>query len=365
MTAKYKLDAHGELLLQQYHERKPIYERLEEIVAQTIEKALKDQGLYVTSIEHRIKAEHSLMGKLELKGMKYHSLEDITDILGMRVTTFYTDDVDKVAAIIKKILYVDWNESVDKRKQHQLNSFGYNSLHYICRLPKDIVYDPEMPELNEYRFEIQMRTALQHVWSTIEHDIGYKSGIKAPPEFIRQLGRLAGMLELADDEFSRLRNTITDYKRRILSLAVDGKLDQVPLSLQTFREYLSLHPFDRLNRRIAAINQAEICEAPLLPFLPVLESFGFETLGEVDRFISEHSEDAYQMAVNFLAVTDLDILSETVGLQNLCIVHTLKQGNGTEGVKKIFEIIGGPNQDSSHIVNIIMEQARKLPFMNK
>ena len=114
------------------------------------------------------------------------------------MVTFYSADVDKVAAIVNEAFIVDRRNSVDKRKQHRLDSFGYNSLHYICRLPKNVVDDPEMPLLNELRFEIQMRTALQHVWSTLDHDIGYKGDVKIPHEYIRQFSRMAGMLELMD-----------------------------------------------------------------------------------------------------------------------------------------------------------------------
>lgn len=358
------LDAHGEELLGQYHETLPVFERLELIVSEQLTQALSKQGIYVTAIEHRIKTEKSLIGKLELKGAKYHSLEDITDILGVRIITFYRDDVDKVAGIVKQLFNIDWKESVDKRKLHQLTSFGYNSLHYICQVPKSIIDDPSCPELNRFRFEIQMRTALQHAWSTIEHDIGYKAAVNLPPEYRRQFSRLSGLLELADDEFSRLRENMTDYSRKVHSLVASGKLEEVPLNIDTFRDYLSLKPFHRLNQRIAALNQAEIFPAPLMPFLPILEKFGMETLGDVARFIVENSDDAYQLALSQLAITDLDILSETVGLQNLCLVYVLKRGSGRPGVKYIFDTINGNRSGNDALADAVMSQSSTLPFMN-
>ena len=362
----YGLDPHGETLLQQYKERYPIFQRIEQIAVKHLQQSLQQQGLYVTSIEHRIKEEKSLAGKLELKGTKYRSLEDITDILGLRVTTFYTDDVDKVAAIAQQTFDIDWKESVDKRKVHELNSFGYSSLHYICRLPKSIIDDPDMPELNEYRFELQMRTALQHVWSTIEHDTGYKGDVKIPNEYRRQFSRLAGMLELIDDEFSRLRTELTEYRRKVQSLVTSGQLKDVPLDTETFRNYLNLHPFDRLNQRIAATNQAEILPTTLLPFLPVLQKeFRFNTLGDVENFIAENTDDAYKFAISQLALTDLDIISENIGLMNLCIVHILKDGGGRSGLIRFYDIINGEDQDNKNLADIIIKQAPILPFMNK
>ena len=361
----YQLDPHGEELLQQYRQSLPVLQRIEQIAYQKLNETLEEQGLYVTNIEHRIKHEQSLVGKLERKGSKYQSIQDVTDLFGMRVITFYTDDVDKVAAIVKGLFDVDWKESVDKRKVHQLTSFGYNSLHYICRLPKNLIDDPAMPELNELRFEIQMRTALQHVWSTIEHDIGYKGAVQIPPEHRRQFSRLSGMLELIDDEFSRLRSTMTEYRRQMQSLVASGKLDEVPLDSDTFRHYLETKPFNALNSRIAAANQAEIYPAPLMPYLPILLDLKMETLGDVKRFIDENSDDAYLMALSNLAVTDLDIISENVAPQNLCIVYALKQGRGRFGVKSIFDRLHGEREGNDAIADMVMAQAATLPFMNQ
>ena len=362
---EYHLNPHALELMQQYKDRLPVFKRMEDLAYNTLQQALSQQGLYVTSIEHRIKQENSLAGKLELKGNKYDSLSDITDILGMRIITFYTDDVDKVAAIVQQIFNIDWDESVDKRKRHELTSFGYNSLHYICRLPKSLIDDASMPELNEYRFEIQMRTALQHVWSTIEHDIGYKGEVKMPSEYRRQFSRLSGTLELIDDEFSRLRTTMTDYRRKVQALVNSGQLDEVTLDGDSFRSYLTLKPFERLNQHIAAVNQADIYPAPLQVFLPVLEHFELNTLGDVQRFIDANKDDAYQYALTDLAVTDLDILSESIGLQSLCIVHALKNGNGRNDIKYLFDTINGESENNWSIADLIVEQAATLQFMNK
>jgi len=346
---------HTAELLAAYHKQLPQLEQLAEQASDLLQKALSEQGIQLNTFESRVKTESSLTGKLEKKGYKYNTLFDVTDIVGIRVVTYYTDDVDKVAVIAKNIFDIDWKNSVDKRK-HQLNAFGYLSLHYIC-------YLKEGP-LRNIPFEIQMRTALQHVWSAIEHDIGYKGAVKLPPEFVRQFSRLAGMLEMADDEFSRLRTTMTEYRRQVQSLVKSGHFSEVSLSSDSFQQFLDLRPFDRLNQRIAAVNQAEIFPAPMMQFLPILESFRFTNLGDVQQFVVENSEDAFQMAVSQLAITDLDILSESIGLQNLCLVYAIKQGSGLYGIKAIYDAINGEQDSNTVLAENILRLASQLPFMH-
>jgi ppGpp synthetase/RelA/SpoT-type nucleotidyltranferase len=340
-----RLSPHCQLLLQEFRDKRQELLQLDNHVFELISQTLKQQGIELNSIEHRIKTVESLAGKLERKGEKYRQLSDITDLIGLRIVTFYTDDVDKVAAIISQLFDIDWANSVDKRKLHDLNSFGYNSLHYICDLHE-----------GSFPFEIQIRTALQHTWSAIEHDIGYKGAVKLPPQYRRQFSRLAGMLELADDEFSRLRTTMTEYRRQIQTLVKSGNLSDVALSTDSFRSYLELRPFDRLNQRIAAVNQAELFPASLMPFLPILESFGMESLGQVQAMVDELSDAAYQLALSQLAITDLDILSEMVGLQNLCVVYSLKNGGNRDDIKYIYDTLYGANESNLLLADAIIRQ---------
>ncbi len=363
--ADYGLDIHGEMLLEQYRSQQHLFMKLKTVVQKKLEELVEQNKIVINSMEFRIKEEASFVGKLLRKGSKYQSLFDITDVFGARIITFYNEDVDRIAAITETQFTIDWPNSVDKRKMHQFDSFGYNSLHYICTIPKSLYYDPEYPELNTIRFEIQMRTALQHVWSAIQHDIGYKSEIETPQEYHRSLSRLAGMLELADFEFSRIRTSVNTYRRRIQSLIEAGQLKELPLDGDTFTKYVSMHPFEKLNRKIAAINQAEIQTAPFYPYLTVLRQLHMQTLGDVERMMKNNFDDAYQLAVYQLSSTDIDILSETVGLQNLCIVHILKNGKGKPGLVKMFNAINGQNPQNDTLASIVLEEASRLSFMNK
>jgi hypothetical protein len=216
-----------------------------------------------------------------------------------------------------------------------------------------------------FRFEIQMRTLLQHAWSNMNHDTGYKSGVEIPREYIRNMSRLAGMLELADEQFSRIRSELTDYRRRMQALVASGNLDEVQLDGDTFRSYLDLHPFTPLNRRIAAINQAEIQEVPLMPYLAAFKDIGCQTLGDVQRIIREYSEGAYQIACYQMGLTDLDIMASSVGPQNLCIAFILKNGGGRMGLRRLFDHLLGASEANEMMAEMMVEQSASFLFMNQ
>lgn len=340
-----QLDMHSQMLLDEFVENRPSFEKLCQVVKQKLTDIVAENGLYVTAIEARVKTVESLSGKLELKGHKYHFLSDITDLLGARVVAFYSDDVDKIATLIERHFEIDWDNSVDKRKILDLDRFGYMSLHYICRLPKTIYFDPEHPELNDIPFEVQMRTALQHVWATMFHDTGYKSatGVDIPKEHLRNLNRLAGLLELADEQFGRIRIEINDYRRQVKALVADGNFDELELNGDSFDNYLAINPFKKLLDKIASINQAEIYNDSIRHYLKVLQHMGLKTLGDVERMRVDCEEGAYQLSLHQFTGTDLDILAQSVAIQNTCIVYIVKRGGSPNDLRRFYDYLYGKN----------------------
>ena len=173
------------------------------------------------------------------------------------------------------------------------------------------------------------------------------------------------MLELADEQFSRIRSELTDYRRRVQALVASGNLDEVLLDGDTFRSYLDLDPFGTLNRMIAAVNQAEIQEVSLMPYLSVFKNLGCKTLGDIDRIIKKYSDGAFQIACYQLGLTDLDIIASSLGPQDLCIAFLLRSGIGKAGIRMLFDALNGPSEGNEMMAEMLMEQAQDLPFMNQ
>ena len=359
----YGLDLHCTLILEEYRDMLPVLTDAMEIALAELRRTVDEAGLVVSNIVGRIKSEESLAGKLEMKGAKYRTLGDITDIIGVRVVTFYSEDVDKLSSLVDKHFDVDWNTSVDKRKLHALDSFGYDSLHYICRIPESVYKDSSRPMINTIPIEIQMRTVLQHAWATISHDTGYKSGVEVPKEHLRNLNRLAGMLELADEQFSNIRSSIVDYRRKVHTLVESGKFDEVMLDGDTFKSYLELKPFDFLIKKIAMINQAEIQRTSSMPYLKVLKELGFNTIADLEKMKVECGDDAYQLAVSQLGGTDIDIIVSSVAIQDLITIHILRNGGGAKGLERMYEMLGGPSPYNAVRAKQVIKAAASLPFM--
>ena len=73
-----KLDLHSQAILEEYRSLRPVFEDMERVIPGKIKEFFDEAGILVAALEHRVKTEESLKGKLALKGSKYHDLFDLT-----------------------------------------------------------------------------------------------------------------------------------------------------------------------------------------------------------------------------------------------------------------------------------------------
>jgi putative GTP pyrophosphokinase len=90
--------------------------------------------------------------------------------------------------------------------------FGYASRHLLVAIDRIKGAPAQYDALKGHSASVQVRTILQHAWAEFEHDIRYKGTIPAEhaPDLDRRFTLAAGLLELADREFSQIRDRLQE-----------------------------------------------------------------------------------------------------------------------------------------------------------
>ena len=174
---------------------------------------LDEAGINYLSVTGRTKSVSSFAEKAARTkaGSPLYSdpLTQITDLLGVRVITYVRDDVDAVADVLAEQVIVhddrDWGLQTANEGR-----FGYASRHLMIGLDPARETHPDFAHLRGHAAQVQVRTVLQHAWAEFEHDIRYKGTVPAEHvgEFDRRFTLAAGLLELADREFSEIRERL-------------------------------------------------------------------------------------------------------------------------------------------------------------
>lgn len=204
-------------ILKEYDQNQSLLDDLAVKIEQLIVELLKSKNITIHQLSKRLKKRDSLEKKILQKNDKYSCLAEITDVVGLRVITYLESDVDIVAKFFEEQFSIDTALSVDKRKL-KTDQFGYKSLHLIASFDQNREKLPEYSRFKNIKFEIQIRSILQHAWAEIEHDLGYKGIATIPETAKRTFNRLSALLEITDIEFDRLKKELTDYESKVSEL---------------------------------------------------------------------------------------------------------------------------------------------------
>ena len=236
--------AHEEKAVAEYRERQLFYQSQATAIKRILEEALKRKDIQVHSVQARAK-EPSSFGKKASQSSetdpakpKYpRPLEEITDLAGVRVITYFPGTVEEIKQIIKHEFQI--MELSDKGAELiEEDRFGYQSIHCLVKFELQRSSLPEYAPFADSVAEIQVRTILQHAWAEIEHDIQYKSAPVIPAEIRRRFMALAGMLELADREFQAIQNADKELTREARSRVAGGELNHVEITPDALKAFL-------------------------------------------------------------------------------------------------------------------------------
>lgn len=283
-------------ILEEYDNTKVILSNLSTTLKALVTSLLKQKGIKTHQIEIRVKDKDSLKKKILRKGNKYEYLSDITDIVGIRIITYFEDEIDQIASIIKKEFDIDKKNSIDKRKS-ETDKFGYRSLHYVASLKKERTKLAEYSDYNNIKFEFQIRSILQHSWAEIEHDLGYKGEFEIPSSAKRTFYRVAALLEQADIEFVKLKSTIKEYESKV-GKGVKEKPSQVGIDKASIISFITTNEnVIRIEDEIADcgvdvfINEGNISDLISDKLISKIKSLGIENIKQLEKLYLANEEE--------------------------------------------------------------------------
>jgi region found in relA / spoT proteins family protein len=289
------------------------YEDCLNYVENTVKNIIKSESINVHEIIGRVKTVESLKGKVKRKN--YSNLAEITDLCGIRIITYFSDDVDRIAELISQEFEVDVENTIDKRKSEDPTKFGYVSLHYVVSLKEENSSSILYRRFENIKLEIQIRTVMQHAWAEIEHDLGYKSKEDIPDQYRRQFSRLAGLIELADENFLQLKNNINNYEKEVREKLSTSK-EELPIDSSTLMTYVTKDP-----NYIKLLDESKPLDVPidfninssyLSTVVQRAKRLGLKTIGDIDELLEKYKDiflRVWEIEMDIVHYTGISALS--------------------------------------------------------
>lgn len=255
----------------------PRHTSLKNVGVALIENLLKSNQIDFLSVTGRVKDKKGCLEKIKRKSYS-DPRNQLTDICGIRIITYFESHVAQIEHRIREFFDIDEKNSRDQKSKLGDDKIGYRSVHFVCGLGPKRCKLPEYEPFKGLKFEVQIRTVLQHAWAELAHDRAYKFSGTLPKDLQRRLNLYSGMLEVVDAGFDGIAKEVDSYKESVErggeSEFVTREIDSI--TLKKFAESLS----EKNGIEIDIVNISE-------DVVSEVTSFGISNIGELYALCSE------------------------------------------------------------------------------
>jgi putative GTP pyrophosphokinase len=264
-----------------------------EVLNALIKSLLELEGLHDCTISWRVKSKEGTFSKLARTNW-VASISSLSDILGIRIVTNFRKEADAAGKVIEREFLIDSEDSLDRNSIPEQVRFGYSSLHYVCQLSSARAGLPEYLDYKNIRFEIQVRSMLQDFWDKMDHKLGYEFREGVPKASRRRYARMAGLMELADDEFQSMHEELRAHERTATAAVGRGYL-RIKIDRDSLRSFTNSEPLvGQLDEYLAEVMGRTLPDSLTNSFIerqiPELARVGFETISDIRKFITSEED---------------------------------------------------------------------------
>jgi len=280
-------------IVSEYQNRYPLNKEFSERLKPLFSDLLIEHNVSFMQIESRVKSLPSFLDKVYrvLSAGREFSY-NCTDLIGVRLITYYMEDVYQIARLIEQKFKVhSQNRDYDSFNRSP-DQFGYSSIHFKVSLLAPETYSVDVSPFRNLVFEVQIRTVAQHAWATIDHKLRYKTTEEIPKPVLRQIFQLSALFELADNQFSNIKKQLEAQARGDLERYKAGDLS-ARINARTLDYFLTVHSrtIESLIKEAENIGfkETSIQHDPntIRHLLTVFKRLGIETMGELEDLFQE------------------------------------------------------------------------------
>ena len=172
----------------------------------------REAGLVVHSIVGEVTERDSLLQTCKNVYHTHQDLNNINDLVKIRITVFFEDEVEKVAKIVNKEFKINHAHIIDQGPDLDPDRFGYSARHYQTELLDSRIKLIEYRRFEGFKTQIQILSVLQQAWAEIADRLNNPDKDSFPKDRRRAFTRVAGLLELADEQFNEIKTFIQPLK---------------------------------------------------------------------------------------------------------------------------------------------------------
>ena len=276
--------------ISEYESIRPGYKAFEVKMKALVAELIENKKIKIHTLESRTKSIGSFHEKITRPGKRYNDpINELSDLIGLRVITYYMDDVPLICDLFKEEFHVYSEECIDKQVGYNANEFGYISVHLVISLKEPRSKLPEWTLFAGKKVEVQVRTVLQHSWAAISHALQYKHENDVPDALKRRLFRLAGLFELVDEEFIAIRDRHLEIQKKV-SLDFDNDDQIILIDAITIIEFIKRSEYLELVTEFAIHNGYQLDQSDE-DFISIIakecERLGINTIEDLERAITK------------------------------------------------------------------------------
>lgn len=269
MAKRKIINLSKDTLQNDYNQIKPNSEKFMAALCDQIENLLSMHSITLgVPLECRVKSFESISQNIERNKLSLKSVIELDDLVGIRLILLFKRDVEKIHEIMMKTFNIIRYEDTGARLTE--TQFGYQSVHYIIKIPKSWLNVPSFHDFIVFKAEVQVRTLAQHIWAATSHVLQYKQEASVPPPIMRSIYRVSAILETVDLEYERLL-----VERESYITKVDTSQEDIKLNVDLVQKIL-----DEL---LPAENKAS--DESYSELIEDLLYFGIDTVGKLRQLI--------------------------------------------------------------------------------